>query len=614
MKNFRKLFIFLSLLPTMLFASVGGEPSSELLLKQLDLDLTIQFANDVIERGYRQNLDKIDQKIVENPHNVLIGIAKCDFIQDFTDQWGYEEGFDFLYEDSTECEESLDAKYAYHPEVKLRRLNYLYGEEFFTKAITEASSMPDAMWTAQQKARLYEQIAFRYAYEKPSAAIHYGEKALSLDSGSRIRLRLSSLHAQSNGIERAIEIAQYALIRLGELDSDDLELLLSIYANTGDKQRALLVYEKMRQEEGRNSLQVAQYLARVGLYNEARQAFRDLDDSSYGAEQLLFERFKFEFENGTKDSALHSYQRFRDGGLSVDPIGSNRIALFVKYPDLPWSLRDVGTVFMSVPIVLLTILVIAVPFCVIHYSAMVYSHRKNRALPMMGWGLSNAWSTLCCVYAGMIVPYLVLGPLDIMGDTLWYESELVEDRETVAMATLWGSIFTIGLLLPIARRWNVVDNQWFSDKQRIATAIFVGVAVGLAMRLPLGLALNYLPQVTEHFSRFTEQGIVISAVNQTYGWLATVWLLVIAAPVIEEFAFRGAILGGLQRYIPFWGANLIQASLFASLHTLESSLSVFYIFLLGVVLGLLRRKYEGLMVPIICHATFNGVFAYLFIV
>jgi membrane protease YdiL (CAAX protease family) len=44
-----------------------------------------------------------------------------------------------------------------------------------------------------------------------------------------------------------------------------------------------------------------------------------------------------------------------------------------------------------------------------------------------------------------------------------------------------------------------------------------------------------------------------------------IWLA-LAVPLVEEIAFRGALLGGLQRYVSFGWADLIQAVAFASLH------------------------------------------------
>jgi sodium transport system permease protein len=76
-------------------------------------------------------------------------------------------------------------------------------------------------------------------------------------------------------------------------------------------------------------------------------------------------------------------------------------------------------------------------------------------------------------------------------------------------------------------------------------------------------------------------------------------------PVVEELAFRGFILGGLQRRFTPWKAIVLSAFLFALYH-----MNVFQFvptFLMGVVLGLLAVRSRSIWPGVLLHALNNGI-------
>ena len=84
------------------------------------------------------------------------------------------------------------------------------------------------------------------------------------------------------------------------------------------------------------------------------------------------------------------------------------------------------------------------------------------------------------------------------------------------------------------------------------------------------------------------------------------WLLgltVLAAPLCEEFIFRGLIQGGLRRSLPAWQAIGIAAALFAIVHPPASMLPVF---VLGLCTGLAYERSGSLVAPMLVHAGYNA--------
>jgi membrane protease YdiL (CAAX protease family) len=83
------------------------------------------------------------------------------------------------------------------------------------------------------------------------------------------------------------------------------------------------------------------------------------------------------------------------------------------------------------------------------------------------------------------------------------------------------------------------------------------------------------------------------------GLLASVAL----APAVEELVFRGVLLRSWTRRRGRTAALLGTAALFAVLHPADLVGS----FVFGVVLGIIRLRTRTLLVPIACHALFNGM-------
>lgn len=88
-----------------------------------------------------------------------------------------------------------------------------------------------------------------------------------------------------------------------------------------------------------------------------------------------------------------------------------------------------------------------------------------------------------------------------------------------------------------------------------------------------------------------------------WSWLWLSALAVLAAPLCEEFIFRGLIQGGLRRSLPAWQAVIIGAAIFAIVHPPASMLPVF---VLGLCTGWAYEKSGALLAPMLVHASYNA--------
>ena len=89
-------------------------------------------------------------------------------------------------------------------------------------------------------------------------------------------------------------------------------------------------------------------------------------------------------------------------------------------------------------------------------------------------------------------------------------------------------------------------------------------------------------------------------------WLCA--LVILAAPIFEQFLFRGLVFKGLLRSTGPTAAVLGSAALFALVHP---PVSVVPVFALGIAAGLSFRKSGLLLTPIVTHAVYNSCVVFL---
>jgi hypothetical protein len=90
------------------------------------------------------------------------------------------------------------------------------------------------------------------------------------------------------------------------------------------------------------------------------------------------------------------------------------------------------------------------------------------------------------------------------------------------------------------------------------------------------------------------------------GLSAGVWLpvlAIVAAPLFEEFIFRGLIFGGLRRSLNAWPAIATSAAVFAIVHPPVSMIPVFG---LGLCAAFAFERSKMLLSPMIAHGIYNA--------
>ena len=87
--------------------------------------------------------------------------------------------------------------------------------------------------------------------------------------------------------------------------------------------------------------------------------------------------------------------------------------------------------------------------------------------------------------------------------------------------------------------------------------------------------------------------------------------VIIIAPIIEEFLFRGFLFSQLARTrLGGWGSVSLSSLLWTIIHFQYEPLILMVLFIFGIFLGYIRMAYNSLALPIALHAV-NNSFAFL---
>ena len=87
--------------------------------------------------------------------------------------------------------------------------------------------------------------------------------------------------------------------------------------------------------------------------------------------------------------------------------------------------------------------------------------------------------------------------------------------------------------------------------------------------------------------------------------------VVVVAPIIEEFLFRGFLYSQLRRsFLKDWGAMAVSSLVWTAIHFQYEVGILFFLFLFGLFLGYFRIKYNSLLIPVALHAL-NNLIAFI---
>lgn len=164
-------------------------------------------------------------------------------------------------------------------------------------------------------------------------------------------------------------------------------------------------------------------------------------------------------------------------------------------------------------------------------------------------------------------------------------------------------VFSVGVpfwvIHRIREKKTGIDTYTFLTENFLTILLILGAMLGLqiGVTLPIASSIPMPEAIYELFKEFGGQKGLFSFLS-----------IVVAAPLLEEFIFRGVMLDGLlKRYSPT-RSILISSFLFGLVHL--NPWQFVSAFIIGLLAGWVYYKTRNLLLPILIHMV-NNLFAYL---
>jgi uncharacterized protein len=235
---------------------------------------------------------------------------------------------------------------------------------------------------------------------------------------------------------------------------------------------------------------------------------------------------------------------------------------------------------------------------------------ENPTLPILSLG-DNIWETpwngeiIWQVLIGgfffitqVVLPILLseikglLPHLDPRGEAVW----LLITYLIMAIGSIAVLYLSIKPYLPLAQTWFFV---------KIKSPWFLWGIGGYLVAIPLVIIVSLINQQIWQGQGGSNPILSLALENNDMVTLGIFFVTAaIAAPLFEEFLFRGFLLASLTKYLSNWGAIAVSALIFALAHLNASE--ILPLATLGMVLGFVYTKSKNLLAPMFLHCLWNS--------
>jgi membrane protease YdiL (CAAX protease family) len=218
------------------------------------------------------------------------------------------------------------------------------------------------------------------------------------------------------------------------------------------------------------------------------------------------------------------------------------------------------------------------------------------------WSAETIWLVIVggFLFMGQLVVPLLISPL-----RGWFASGGIRGQAFFSLTYyLMMSAGAIAVLYWAIRSYRPLPKDWF--RLDFKGAWILWGAGGYLAALPLMLTVSVVNQ--QIWQGQGGSNPLLQTVLEAQDPVALMVFFItaaIAAPLFEEFLFRGFLLPSLTRYMPVWGAIVLSSLVFAIAHLSLSE--VLPLTVLGMILGLVYTRSRNLLAPMLLHSAWNSI-------
>ena len=551
---------------------------------------------------YRTIVGAYARACERRPNDAVLALERVRFIERFA--FSEDITFEGAEQDHEAAVEYLKSRFPDAPGTVLYDLESSYGPEFATKAAAHAARA--AKWPRPERAKFFLLRGEREENETRQRIF----ARMSFDDEPSVRAALLLFDTATTREQRAESLPIAAHPILGSAEPWEKVRVMNFLFTANQNARAFALYREIKAAAPAivQSADTAQRLAGAGHLEAARAILAAMPVNQWNVERVQRDRLRFELDYGSAESAGAAYVALRDTGIGADPFLRDRFRLFLIHPALGWQARDL---FGGVLLLLLFAGLALAPALVlvpVHYWSLLRARRgKPGSWPDSKWGLREVWLAAAALMCADIACLWFFHPEEL--HSWWSDAPIAHAQAGLSDAALlsqqglaWAAMAIIaGIALWRARAWRVLGTGSWS----------LGRTVGLCLASTVLLRIVILgytaiwPEAIEgelaSLSPATKQLCLVLLKHS--GPAGLILSLAVLVPLLEELLFRGVLLQGLAKHIPFGWANAVQSLLFALVHENLRLLPFFVAF--GLICGFLTRRSGGLLPAIAVHGCNN---------
>jgi uncharacterized protein len=545
---------------------------------------------------YHKVLAAFDAAMQSAPHDVSVAIARCRFINQFTDD-EYGDWVESAPQDFEVCQDALQSRWNREPAAQMFALEQMWGEEAAEQG--EKLLKNAGNWPAPLRRDLLVKVS--EAQENEDNAARAGElaaQAVRLGDTGRVALAVEYLVSRKKFAEAERVLASAPPATEAWRAKERVEAAFGL----PDRKAALKELKRYaRSGWDINAAIAARAYLHAGDVAMARKLLKNEDGETETLQKVRFEvaLAAKDYKAATASVQLTDVENFSDNLQRFVTLARQSPATLLSWPMLQ-ALLICALVTIGLALLPAAVLLPA------HYRGLIRRVRGKPAAPLFeAVGLGRAWWAAAVFFVVPSVFGLIAEPEAI---SIILGGERLPAGKAVFGMMLWGTLAGLLFLVPATRKVGM--RQLIGDRAalRASWRVLVSWACLFAVAALLSWWHSHSGENSETMQTRTMTALVDGG-TQTYGPALTLLLIAGLVPVFEELVFRGFLLGGLTRHISFGWANTLQALLFAAAHG-DPPRFVFYL-TMGLLAGWLVRKTNALGPAIALHVLNNAMAFFL---
>jgi membrane protease YdiL (CAAX protease family) len=239
------------------------------------------------------------------------------------------------------------------------------------------------------------------------------------------------------------------------------------------------------------------------------------------------------------------------------------------------------------------------------------------------------WSFSQCVVCfaiylidGAIIAPILFNTVLNLSQSMGWDALNDQRAKLILLQTLdiAANIFFLSLYVLFQKKGSL-KNLWKDPQMKQHGSYFYDVLLGFFtwfISFPLIIAINSFCELINQFvfKSIEVDQVAVKFLKLSASSLTTViisiLMIIIAAPLIEEFLFRGCIQNWLRKHVGTSLAVILTSAIFSLMHYAPSQGASNFpllvsLFSFSLYLGFLYEKTRCLLAPIVLHLTFNGI-------